>query len=175
MRSSTTSRPSGRSASIAAWRSSRPSKEVSARRSCYLARLRGRGAESGVRTGVVSKAVFLQPAIESAAAQAERFACMAHISAEAGERFLDQHALHIFDAHFVEFQRSFARGPQSQVARTNLRAFRHQHSAFDGMVEFANVPWPRMVEQDLQRDRLETFELLAVALRRLPQKVVRED
>src|ERR1700745_2605824 len=100
---------------------------------------------------------------------------MAYIAAETCERFLNQDALHVFDAHFIQFDRGFARGTQTQIARANLRTLRHQHGALDRMVELANVARPRMIGRKLQRDRLETFELLAITLRRLPQEMVREE
>src|ERR1700683_374308 len=43
------------------------------------------------------------------------------------------------------------------------------------MVQLSNITRPRMVEKDLHRHRLEAFQLLAIALRRLPEKMMREE
>src|SRR5262252_2696722 len=114
---------------------SRRSTEESERRPCSPGPRTGPGAECGVRTGAVSKAVFLETAIESAAAQAQRFACMAHVAAKTRERFLNQHALHVFNAHFIQLYRGLPRGTQTEIARANLRALRHQHSTLDRMIQ----------------------------------------
>ncbi len=65
-------------------------------------RRKGAGTECAVRTKRASKTVFLQAPIERAAAQAQRFAGMADVAAVAGQRLLNQNALHFFDAHFLE-------------------------------------------------------------------------
>ena len=51
---------------------------------------------------------------------------------------------------------------------------RHQHGALDGVVEFANIARPGMVEEHLHRHRFESLELLAITLRRLAQEMMRE-
>src|SRR5580698_9738412 len=174
MQSSAKRPPSQSSASTAASARMRRATAESARRPCPPARRPARGTKSGARTEVDSKAVFLQAAVKRAAAKAECLARMAYVAAEACERFLDQHTLHVFNSHFVEAQRGFARGAQAQIACANLRPLGHQHSALNGVIEFANIAGPRMIHQQLQRNGLETLELFAVALRRLPQKMMRE-
>ena len=52
-----------------------------------------------------------------------------------------------------------------ELAEADRRALRHQHAALDGVIELADVARPRMIEQRLQRRRLEAGDVLAVALR----------
>ena len=74
---------------------------------------------------------------------------MAYIATKPGESFLDQHALDVFDAHFVQSQRGLARGAKPQVAGSDLRTFGHQNGTLDGVVQLANISRPGMVEQHL--------------------------
>ena len=53
-------------------------------------------------------------------------------------------------------------------------ALRHQHAALDRVIELADVARPRVIEQRLQRRRLEAAEVLPIALRVLPQEVRRQ-
>ena len=61
-----------------------------------------------------------------------------------------------------------------ELAEADRRALRHQHAALDRVIELADVARPRMLEQRLQRRRFEAADVLAVALRVLPQEVRRE-
>src|SRR5262249_37790066 len=120
------------------------------------------------------EAVPLESAIERAAAQAERLRRLADVAVEPRHRLLDQEALDVFQAHFLDPRRGVLVQPQPQIARTDGRGLRHQHAAFDGVIELADVAGPGMIEQRLERLRLEAGDVLAVALRMLLEEVHRE-
>jgi len=124
---------------------------------------------------VVSKAVFLQPAIESAAAQAERFAGVADVPTITSKSLLNQDALDFLDAHFIEAQRSFAHGAEAEVSGANLAAFGHENGALDGVVQLADIAGPGMVEKKLHGDGLKAFQVLAVTLGGLAKKMMSEE
>src|SRR5688572_17981392 len=126
-----------------------------------------------VTTGARSlgETILLQAAIERAAAESERFRRLADVTAKARERFADKEELDLFDAHLVEALRAFARRAQAEVAGLHELAVRHQHGALDRVVEFADVSRPRMLEQDLQRGRLDAGDFLAITLGILAQEV----
>src|ERR1700690_4006468 len=118
-----------------------------------------------------SKAVFLQAAIERAAAQAQGLARVAHVAAITRERFLDQDFFNIFQTHVVEAQWHFAGLTQAKIAGPDRIAFRKQHGAFDRVIEFADISGPGMIEQKLQSDRLESREIFAIALSGLAKEM----
>ena len=61
-----------------------------------------------------------------------------------------------------------------EIAGADGVALRHQHGAFDRVIELADVAGPAVIEQHLHRRRIEARETFAIALRVLPQKVSRE-
>src|SRR5450432_1575182 len=117
------------------------------------------------------QAVPLEPAIERAAAQAERIGGVADVAAETRQRLLDQQRLDIFEAHFLEPRRTFAPGAQTEVDGANHITLRHQHGALHGVIQFAHVARPGVGQQRLDGRFIEPREGLAVVLRVLPQEV----
>jgi len=82
----------------------------------------------------------------------------------AGEGFLDQKALDIFNAHVVQAQRLSSTGAlQSKVARLNGIAVRHQNTSFNSMGKFAHVSRPSMLNKRALRLLVESVDLLAIA------------
>src|SRR6186997_2356707 len=68
-----------------------------------------------VRFRTALEPVALQSAVERAAAEAKRLRGLAHVAVEARHGFLDQEALDVFEAHFVEAARGFFRAAQAEV------------------------------------------------------------
>src|SRR5579859_5084591 len=81
---------------------------------------RGRAAlvrEDWVTAGLArSDSILLQPAVERAAAQAQRFRRLADITAIAGQRLAHQQRLYLFQAHIFHLLPAIARPAQPQVA-----------------------------------------------------------
>src|SRR5919201_1398322 len=92
-----------------------------------------------------------QSAVERAPAQAQRPRRLAHVAVEAGECLLDEQPLDLLQRHLLEPRgRRAARGrAEAEVARAQRVALREEHRALDGVVEFADVAGPRVVEQRL--------------------------
>src|SRR5512146_3542432 len=93
----------------------------STRFSCAIrGRPRGRGLAAGVRedgatAGLArSDSILLQPAVERAAAQAQRLGGLADITAVAGQRLAHQKRLYFFQAHIFHLLSAIARPAQSQ-------------------------------------------------------------
>src|SRR5437016_2149164 len=111
------------------------------------------------------ESVPLQTAIERAAAQPQGLGRLADVAVEARHRLLDQESLDVLEAHLLDARRRILVQAQAEVARTDRRRLRHQHAALDRVIELADVARPRMIEQRLQRLRLEPGDVLAIALR----------
>ena len=65
-------------------------------------------------------------------------------------------------------------GAQPEIGRLDQRSGGHQHGALDRVIELADVAGPGVLEQHLHRAALEPGQPLAIALRVLPQEVLRE-
>src|SRR5581483_4408737 len=97
------------------------------------------------------------------AAEAEGFGGLADVAAVAGQGFADQESLDFLQAHVFQLLRRFARGAQAEVAVAHQLTLGEQYGALDGMIEFAHVAGPGVVEHGLERGGLKAGELLAVA------------
>src|SRR4029079_10169074 len=123
----------------------------------------------------ILQAVPLEPAVERAAAEAERLGGLADVAVEARHGFLDQEALDVFEAHVFEASAAFlGRGAEAEIRRLDERTGGHQDGALDGMIQFAHVAWPGVLEQHLHGAGLEAGQPLAIALRMLPQEMLGE-
>src|SRR5206468_7590526 len=117
------------------------------------------------------QSIALQASIERAPAETERLRRLAHVAVEAHHRLLDEKAFDILEAHVFDARRSVAVDAQTELAETDRRSLRHQDAALDGVIELADVARPGMIEQRLQRGRLEASEVLPVPLCVLPQEM----
>src|SRR2546428_13610314 len=63
----------------------------------------------------------LQPAIQGAARQAEGFGRLAHIAAGTRQRFLNEDALHFFEAHALERRGAVPSPPPAASPRSRPR------------------------------------------------------
>src|SRR2546423_15075768 len=99
---------------------------------------------------------------------------MAEFDSEAPRCLLERKPFDFFEAHVLDPRRLVPIDPKPELAQPNHRPRCHQHAALDGVVELADVAGPWMIEQRLQRSRLEACDVLAIALRMLPQEMMRE-
>src|SRR5436190_5994568 len=99
----------------------------------------------------ILQSVPLKASVQRAAAETECFGGLADVPVEPGHRLLDQEAFDVFEAHFLDPRRGVLVEPQPEIARTDGRRLRHQHAAFDRVIELTDVAGPRMIEQRLQR------------------------
>src|SRR5712691_7319194 len=119
----------------------------------------------------LSEAVPLQPPVQRAAAEAQRFRGLAHVAVGPRHRLLDQESFDLLEAHVLHPRSRIAVDAEPQLAESDRRALRHQDAAFHGVVELADISRPRVIEQRLKRRLLEAADVLAVALRVLPEKM----
>src|SRR6267142_1937530 len=73
------------------------------------------------------EAIALQPPVERAARQAEGLRGPADVAVEAAERFLDEEALDLLQAHVVDGLLPLAPGAEPEVFGLHLRPVGHQH------------------------------------------------
>src|SRR5258706_3535506 len=118
-----------------------------------------------------SESVPLKPSVQSAAAQPKSLCRLADVAVETGHGLLDQEAFDVLEAHVLDARRRLAIDPQPELGEPDHAALRHQDPALHRMIELTDVAGPRVIEQRLQRRRLEPGEVLAIALRVLPQEV----
>ena len=71
-----------------------------------------------------SQSEALEPPVQRAAAEAERLGRVAHIASIARQRFLDEEAFHLFEAHLFELAGGFAGGAQPEIPRGLVSRFR---------------------------------------------------
>src|SRR5258708_6287607 len=107
-------------------------------------------------------AVLFEAAVEGGSGEAERARGGTDVAGVAGHGFLDEELLDVLEAHLLERDAAFAGRAQREVAHADRIAARHERRALDRVVELADVARPRVVEQGLERRRLEAPELLAV-------------
>src|SRR4030095_2293548 len=88
-----------------------------------------------------------------------------------GERFLDQERFHFLEAHLLEAQGAVRNGREAEIVCLDLCSLRHEHGAFDDMIEFAHVARKLMTRERFVGGWFEAGELFPVALSVLPQKV----
>src|SRR5262245_4888870 len=86
-------------------------------------------------TSAGSEPVALEAAVEGAPREAERLRGPADIAVVAGERLLDEEALHFLEAHVVEAGLPLAPPAQAQVVRLDLGARGHEHGALHRVVQ----------------------------------------
>src|ERR1700686_4031951 len=92
------------------------------------------------------QAVFLQAAVHRAATKAQSFCRLADIAVVPRQRALNQVVLDLVEAHLFQPRTGArSRGALTEIPGTHQRTGGKQHSALDGMIQFANVSWPRML------------------------------
>src|SRR5580704_3512965 len=126
----------------------------------------GEGATAGAgRTGLAaSDSIFLQAPIKRAAAQPQRLSRLADIATITVDSFANQEGLDFFEAQFFHSLRAGLWRLQAEVAAAHSVSARKQNCSFDGMVEFANVAGPGILEHGLHRRWVEGLHRLAIAL-----------
>src|SRR6266849_69035 len=123
---------------------------------------------------MLSQPVSLQPAVQGAAAETQGFGRLADVAIEARHRLLDEEAFDFLEAHVLDSRALIAIDAEPELAEPDDRALRHQHAAFNGVIELADVARPRVVEQRLHCRRLEPRDVLAIALRVLFEEMSSE-
>src|SRR5207249_3142235 len=122
----------------------------------------------------ILEAVALKPSVQSATAKTQRLGGLADVAVESRHRLLDEEAFDVLEAHLFDARCRVAVDAQAQLAEPNRRRLRHQDAALGRVIQLADVARPRMIEQRLQRPRLEAGDVLPVPLRVLPEEVVGE-
>src|SRR5690242_17374794 len=116
-----------------------------------------------------------EPAVQRAAAQAEGFRGLTHVPLVARECLLDEESLHLVEREILESRRiRRARRAETQVAGAHELALREEDGALHRVIELADVPRPRMIEERLHRAEVEAGERLAIAIGVPAQEVHRE-
>src|SRR6476646_2424555 len=103
-----------------------------------------------------------QPAIERAAADSERLRAVAHVPIVSRAGLLNPHALGLLERDLLRALPGAGDRTQGEIDRANLLYLREQPCALDDVVELADVPGPRMLEQRLHRVVVERRERLPV-------------
>src|SRR5579859_812576 len=134
------------------------------------------GAGCGAHKSAASfQLMLLQPAVHSAAAQSKRFGGLADVPLVTGKRALDEIFLHFVEAHLFELSSSASSlCAQAKVGRADGGPRGKEHASFHRMIQFAHIPRPRVLVESLQRGRIETGDVLAIALRVAVEKMVRQ-
>src|SRR6185436_12408841 len=114
---------------------------------------------------------MLKPSIESAATQAQSLGGLADVPVVAGHRFLDEESLDFLEAHVFDARAAFSGHPEAQFAGANDAAFGHQDTALDGMIQLTDVTGPWVLDERVQRGRLEVGDRLPVTPRVNPQEM----
>src|SRR5437016_13046162 len=105
----------------------------------------------------------LEPAVQRAAGEPERLRRVAHVAGRARQRLLNEHPLHVLEAHLVERRGTVRPGAEPQVARSYRALLGHQHGPLDRVVELPHVPGPGIRPEGLHRVRREAANRLPVA------------
>src|SRR5689334_19730164 len=100
---------------------------------------------------------------------------MADIAAEASERLLDEERLDFFQTHLFHTRRAFATGAETEIAGSDGIALGHEDTAFDGVIQFADVAGPGVREEGLDGALIEAAEGFAVMAGVLAEEVGGED
>src|SRR5260370_40926411 len=92
-----------------------------------------------------------------------------------GECALDEIAFHLVEAHLLELGGG-ASGlrAQTEVCRADGRARREKHTAFNCVVELANVPRPGMLMKSFAGRGAEAGNIFAIGLSVTVEKMVRQ-
>jgi hypothetical protein len=106
--------------------------------------------------------IFLHPAVERAAAEAEGFGGLAHVSLGALQCLADENRFHGFEAELFEILALRTKHVEAEVGALNLAAAAHQDGALESVLQFAHVAGPGVLQQQLQGGNLETFYGTAV-------------
>ena len=80
-------------------------------------------------------------------------------------------ALHFFQTHVFDARRRLAANAQTQVRSLHRVALRHQHRAFDSVVQFADIARPPVFLKDPRRRRLDPADTFAIPLRVLAEEI----
>src|SRR6267378_4659831 len=93
----------------------------------------------------------------------------------AGERALNQITLDFIETHFLQLRGAAGRlCAQAQISGSHRRSGRHQHAAFDGVIELADVSWPGMLVKGSDRGGVKAGNVFAVPVRVALEKMVRQ-
>src|SRR5580704_1910530 len=106
--------------------------------------------------------ILFHSPVQRTATQAQRFRGLSYVALKAPKRFTNQNSLNCLQTQFFEVLRSRALYAQAKIGWLNLFSKAHENGAFDGMLQFTNVARPRMLREELQCNRIKTFNLTAV-------------
>src|SRR5882762_11880346 len=129
-------------------------------RRSYNRRTRLRGGFRNVGFGFPSglKPIFFHPPIKSSATEPQHLGGLAYITLRTLHRFADQNGLHGLKAEIFQVLTMLTQRVQSQVGAFNLSSTAHQNRTLEGVFEFADISWPRVLHQQLQRGSLESLD-----------------
>src|ERR1039457_848279 len=119
------------------------------------------------------ESIPLHPAVESATAQAQGLSRLTHVAVEPLQRFANQDALDLFDAEFLQILPLRSLHIQSEIRDLNLAGVAHQHRTFQGVLQFADVTWPRILHHRLKSGGGKTAHRRAIACRITRQEMCR--
>src|SRR5206468_13068145 len=103
------------------------------------------GSPAAAGTPQFLETILLQATVERTSAQPERFCRLTRVAIISGQRFIDKERLHFFKTHLFEIARFTTAIRQAQIGRANLLILRHEHCAFDDMIELSNISREGMV------------------------------
>ena len=118
--------------------------------------------------------MLLHAPVQRATAQAKRFGGLTDVSLETLQGFTDKNRFHRLETELFEICGLRTLQVQSQISRLYLFAPAHEHGALHRVIEFPNVPRPRVLVQNLQGELVEPIDLAAIARSVTLQKMHRE-
>src|SRR5438270_6036262 len=121
-----------------------------------------------------SEAIFLNTTIERAPAQSQRFSRMTDVAGVACEGFADEQRFYFLKAHLFDGAGALPLVAQSQVAWTDHFALGEQDGALNGMIQFAHIARPEILQHLLHGGRIEAVRLLAIAMRICFEEMLRQ-
>ena len=119
--------------------------------------------------------VSLEPAVQSAAREAQRLRRVAHVAVVASEGLLDEETLHLLQVQVFDRARPVvADRPQPEVSYFHSLPLRHQHRPLDRVVELADIAGPGIIAKRPRRGLLEPIDRLSIVARVDRKKVLRQ-
>jgi hypothetical protein len=115
---------------------------------------------------------LLQAAIKRASAQTEGLCRFPSIAIISSERLFDEKRLHFFKTHVLNIARFGGTGCETQIGCADLSILRHQHSAFDDVIELSNISRKPMLQQAFSCHFIETANLFPITLCVLTKETV---
>src|SRR5262249_37603509 len=122
----------------------------------------------------LSQPVRRNPSIQRTSRQSKRLSGAADVAFVATQRFLDEQTLHFFEREIFEAGGAGAGAAEGQVVGADVLALREQPRALHGVIELADVPGPRVLEEMLHGAGVESRQRLAIARRVAAEEVHRE-